>query len=466
VLSPSEYKQSTPNPRYSFNPIYDTTASTLGRAPLKQLSSPLQQDHVSQSSNTTDPQDINFAYNSTSRATASAAVSQLPISQTSDTQISNPVSEPLKGYPTLSTAPVFNSSPGQRNIGETSGGHHQSAYSQPLGSSTDPATKDFPAETMADQKLNLESSPIPFLASDLLPVSVVGSKMNFSSAERVLFSNQRVIPVSLSRSSSQDSINSRFSTFSSQSSASSVTISPNIRERIILLLSGDAQLKFIFEEAAFSVSLDSFEKELRRCLKQFSVNLKSEVTEPLVNRAAKVVRKHARGTAHALRIKLEKMSDGNGSKAHLSDADDDQLDDRNQESDNDLSGGEEQQIPDLEGIMITTNSFQHLRDSVSLLVYPNERRKALLEAWPLSKPRTEPVELVYHLFWELPNFVKSCFQNKQKIGDILTLTGEQFNAQASSCREYIVSSWPVIGEVLLKGLEAMMEANNREPGES
>jgi hypothetical protein len=465
MLSRFEYQPSTSNPIDSFSPIYNTTASTFARARINQFNLSLQ-DHVSQSSNTTYPQDINFAYNSTSRVTASAAVSQLPISQTSDTQILNPVSEPLNGYPPLSAAPVFNAAPGKRNIGETSGGHHQSAYSQPLGSSTDPATKDFPAETMANQKLHLKSSPVTSLVSDLLPVSGVGSKLNFPSAERVLFSNRQVMPLRLSRSSSQDSINSRFSTFSSQSSASSVTVSTDIRERIILLLSGDAQLKFIFEEAAFSVSLDSFEKELRRCLKQFSVNLKSEVTEPLVNRAAKVVRKHARGTAHALRIKLEKMSDGNRSKAHLSDADDDQLDEHNQESDNDLSGGEEQQIPDLEGIMTSTNSFQHLRDSVSLLVYPDERRKALLESWPLSKPRAEPVELVYHLLWELPNFVKSCFQNRQKIGDILTLTGDRFNAQASSCRDYIISSWPVVGEVLLKGLEAMMEANNREPGES
>jgi hypothetical protein len=57
------------------------------------------------------------------------------------------------------------------------------------------------------------------------------------------------------------------------------------------------------------------------------------------------------------------------------------------------------------------------------------------------------------LQWEVPDFLRSCFAEGQELSKVLTLTGEAINAQAMSCSDYLEQTWPVLGRVLLEGLQ-------------
>lgn len=55
--------------------------------------------------------------------------------------------------------------------------------------------------------------------------------------------------------------------------------------------------------------------------------------------------------------------------------------------------------------------------------------------------------------WEVPAFLESQFPKGQRLREIMTFTGGAINAQASSCRDYISTTWPEIGSFLLDALE-------------
>jgi hypothetical protein len=63
--------------------------------------------------------------------------------------------------------------------------------------------------------------------------------------------------------------------------------------------------------------------------------------------------------------------------------------------------------------------------------------------------------------WAVEKFLEDCFPEGQRLGEVLTLTGGSFNAQALSCQDYLRSTWPEMGSLLLEGIE-MLRLNRTE----
>jgi Tetratricopeptide repeat len=70
-------------------------------------------------------------------------------------------------------------------------------------------------------------------------------------------------------------------------------------------------------------------------------------------------------------------------------------------------------------------------------------------------------KISYICDWMLPKFMRDQFDPRTKLSDVVTLTGNCKNAQATTCSEYIKSFWPQTGSLLLEAIERLISA----PGE-
>jgi hypothetical protein len=96
-----------------------------------------------------------------------------------------------------------------------------------------------------------------------------------------------------------------------------------------------------------------------------------------------------------------------------------------------------------------------LRDNFRLFLRPNSAERAVFEAWPSQRPKAAPHEITHDLSWEIPAVFRSDFHGHH-IGRILTLTGQEGNAYASPCDEYLRDTWPEMGPLLLNAVEEFL----------
>ena len=84
-------------------------------------------------------------------------------------------------------------------------------------------------------------------------------------------------------------------------------------------------------------------------------------------------------------------------------------------------------------------------------------REVLLAAVTKCSPSLLGQEKHYHTIfdvtWELLAFVRDVLEEDEKLSQVLTLTGTQINAQASTCERYIREFWPDLGPRLLSFIE-------------
>jgi hypothetical protein len=276
----------------------------------------------------------------------------------------------------------------------------------------------------------------------------------------------------ISRSSSQTSLFSLQSLIFSghpASSMSSISPYPDNGARLLKFLSSDSQLQALFNEAARKVSLDRFEKNFRRCLQLFSEHLRIEGKRSrLLRDASTVVRHFSTNAAHLIRRSLENRINKsiefiqNQSQEIENFEDEDDADDEYDENENfeDNDGLEEESIPDLELALYESNSFQMLRDNLRLFLSPRPAERAVFEAWPPDQSRSLPDELIHHVEWELVRFLDTNYEQGQALGRILTLSGQDDDAQASTCKEYLTENWPEAGPLLLAAIEEYFTIRN------
>jgi hypothetical protein len=254
----------------------------------------------------------------------------------------------------------------------------------------------------------------------------------------------------ISRSSSLYSLQSLIFSNQSTSSVSSTSSYPHNGEKLFAFLSNDIQLQTLFDEAARKIPLDRFEKNFRRCLQLFSEHLRIEGKRfPLLLHASTVVRHFSTNAAHSIRRVLEdKLKASSRPTLNLpqeiesSDEEDDRVEDQEEES-----------IPDLELALYESNSLQMLRDNLRLFLSPDPAERAVFEAWPPDQSRSLPEELIHHIECELVSFLDTNYEQGQTLGQILTLSGQDDDAQASSCKEYLAENWPEAGPLLLEAIE-------------
>jgi hypothetical protein len=269
----------------------------------------------------------------------------------------------------------------------------------------------------------------------------------------------------ISRSSSLYSLQSLIFSGQSASSMSSMSPYPDNGARLLKFLSSDSQLQTLFTEAARKVSLERFEKNFRRCLQLFSEHLRIEGKRSrLLRDASTVVRHFSTNAAHLIRRSLEDRFNESGRFKHNipeiessddgNDADDEHDKNDNVENNNELEDNdEEESIPGLELALYESNAFQMLRDNLRLFLSPDPAERAVFEAWSPEQSRSLPDELIHHVEWELVRFLDTSYQKGQALGRILTLSGQDEDAQASTCEEYLKENWPEAGPLLLEAIE-------------
>ena len=88
-------------------------------------------------------------------------------------------------------------------------------------------------------------------------------------------------------------------------------------------------------------------------------------------------------------------------------------------------------------------------------------REVLLAAVTKCSPSLQGQEKHYHTIfdvtWELLAFVRDVLEEDEKLSQVLTLTGTQINAQASTCEQYIREFWPDLGPRLLSFIEKIFD---------
>ena len=262
---------------------------------------------------------------------------------------------------------------------------------------------------------------------------------------------------SRSKRSSVGSIERVFSSSLSVSSASSIEALYGGAQRLSEFLSAQSWLQILSREALEKVSPEEFEENLRRSLVQFSSHLKTEATSPMMLKAASAVRRLARNAANLLQQSLERQAPLASAKQKQNkllpqaDQEEEEDDDEDDYLDEYREVGEEE--PNIELFLSNSAALRLLEENIRLFVHPDPIRKALFKLWPVNHPRDSPLAIEYDLQWEVPDFLRNCFVEGQELSKVLTLTGEAINAQAMSCSDYLEQTWPVLGRVLLEGLQ-------------
>jgi hypothetical protein len=271
-----------------------------------------------------------------------------------------------------------------------------------------------------------------------------------------------------SRSSSISSVSSLAFSENSKSSSSSLNSfgsQSDISERLFRVLWCDNELQGLFKESLAKVLPQRFEENLRRCLEQFSVHLREEGGSSPLDRqalkAARVVRKLSRSTAYRVRDAVEAANHELSNHDLDLECSDSELSDDDDIDDNEKDNDEYDELKDLETRLTAATSFQMLKENLKLFIRPNLVQKALFQIWPVTWPRSLPMEVKYNVESDVAHFLGEYFPKGQKLGGVLTLTGGPFNAQALSCRDYCTTTWPEVGSLLLEGLETLL-SNDKE----
>jgi hypothetical protein len=199
-------------------------------------------------------------------------------------------------------------------------------------------------------------------------------------------------------------------------------------------------------------------ENFRRCLLQFAAHLQSEAMSSTASQAARVIRGLSRRAAKEIRELCE--SEG---RANTSTNEPHAIDNSNDDSDSSAisdtpedAANEPEDLEDFETDLTSSNSFQMLRENLRLFVYPDPVLKALFKIWPASQSRDLAMAITYSLQWEVPKLLRNNFPKWQNIRNVLTLTGNSLNAQASSCENYLMMTWPNTSSLILKALESVL----------
>ncbi|KAF4626150.1 hypothetical protein G7Y89_g12011 [Cudoniella acicularis] len=400
-----------------------------------------------------------------SRYSASEVTSSDFFTTPTSTQIGDPFVPAQRGNIGLAigkepTVPLPNQAIGVANVGDL----HPSVgplNMQNAGSSNlDPSS---PIRQEAAQPFHTIPTPElyprkPHQALDGYPRVDLNSRVHekggdYASIERPTSSSSSIASTLLSTSASN---------FDSESSLSSVMSRTNLRERLVALLYEEEELQSLYIDALCKTTPDKFERNLRRGLAKMSVNLRSEATSSPERQTAKIIQTLSRNVAHIIRGRLEDETVNELEHKTLrknDDADSDGSNDGDLEPADDLEDDLDA-LRNLEAFVLRSDSMRLLKDSLRRFIYPDPAQFALSKTWPFKKPKTSSCPFHYEVNWDTRKYLSLSFPASQKLGTVLTLTGNVIDAQAASCQDYISATWKGIGPPFLQCLEILLQNLN------
>jgi hypothetical protein len=196
---------------------------------------------------------------------------------------------------------------------------------------------------------------------DLLPPGMYGRDRRISDASDT------------SRPSTALSTALSISSIASLSSMSSILGPEGAAERLVEVLFGDETLRELYHEALSRVTVERLERNLRRLLKLFAVELRKEAETPGQRAAAGFVRNRARNSAHIICNKLgrgkfvveQKWLNPTTELNALGEISDNS-------SDSDCPDDDPAALGQLERFIVTARAFESLRSNLRLFIYPDE----------------------------------------------------------------------------------------------
>jgi hypothetical protein len=185
----------------------------------------------------------------------------------------------------------------------------------------------------------------------------------------------------ISQASSLASIADSIFSFASASSMSSMMSTYGAGDRLIALLREDPVLRPLYQEGFAKISAEKLERNLRRLLKRFAVDLRKEAENLQQRCAAHFVRSRATNSAHIICSSLG----GNETKMtpklflHVPrEAEAKELEDvSDNSSDSDNQDDELADLCKLEEFLVTSRAFETLRQNLRLFVYPEDSAAAV-----------------------------------------------------------------------------------------
>ncbi|KAH6700531.1 hypothetical protein BKA61DRAFT_620717 [Leptodontidium sp. MPI-SDFR-AT-0119] len=170
---------------------------------------------------------------------------------------------------------------------------------------------------------------------------------------------------------------SLFSIFTG-STISSVVDSTDAGERLVTLFMNDDSLSVLFQEALAHITPDRFERNLRRLLKRFAVELRKEAANSQQQSAANFVRYWARNSAHIIRNSLSSPKEANKradevmfeAEVRAEGTVDMESDESGEDSDPESDSEELMNLQQLERFITTSQAFARFIENLRAFIYP------------------------------------------------------------------------------------------------
>lgn len=108
-------------------------------------------------------------------------------------------------------------------------------------------------------------------------------------------------------------------------------------------------------------------------------------------------------------------------------------------------------------LVVSFTSFERFKERFDLFVSPDQIRLAIFQQWPSLCSKSSRQQLSYDIECALESFIDNHVKDAKRLGELLTLTGDAVDAEALSVREYICRTCPDIGDLLLEGIELLLQ---------
>jgi hypothetical protein len=176
----------------------------------------------------------------------------------------------------------------------------------------------------------------------------------------------------ISQTSSLASISDSIFSLATASSMSSVTSTHGAGDRLIALLREDPILQQLYQEALATIAAERLERNLRRLLKQFAVDLRKEAENPQQRSTAHFVRSRAWNSAHVICKSLGQNEPKPTTKplvVHVP-LEAEVVNDLSDSSSDSDSQDEPPDLSELELFVVNSRAFETLRLNLRLFIHP------------------------------------------------------------------------------------------------
>lgn len=263
----------------------------------------------------------------------------------------------------------------------------------------------------------------------------------------------------------------------------------SISENIATIFWANDDLKGLFRETSVTsrkITWDWCEESFMLSWIQACERLSYNNSDSLIKANTRVLRRMSRYVAHSVRAKAvsqnvqsvephadiftEKSANSNSDITRKLSISKNINSEKQQHLEHQDSEMDDNELPvDLSQLITfieTLGLCQTIIDIFRLSIHGDTVEEAILGIWPVCHPRSSAYAVEFEIQWEILEYLKTYFSLTQQLGDVLTITGdcgttgESFNAQAISCRDYLSATWPAIASSLVEGLGSILHTSH------